>query len=117
MKKLFLISPELNDKKIVVLGTGQSSLLLFSVMLQNDIYVDAFLDMSNSPKTNLKIMNKKIISEEDALKIKDQIIIAATGEGVLKEAEELEKKGFDVFFDFNFTAYEGDCVFLQGEKL
>lgn len=117
MKKLFHISPELSGKKIIILGTGQSSLLLFSVMLQNDVYVDAFLDISNSPKTDLKIMNKKIISEEDAFKIKDQIIIAATGEGVLKEAEELEKKGFEIFFDFNFTAYEGDCVFLQGEKL
>ena len=58
MKKVFHISPELSGKKIIILGTGQSSLLLFSVMLQNDVYVDAFFDIINYTKTDFKIINK-----------------------------------------------------------
>ena len=117
MKKLFTITPEINGKKIVILGTGQSSLLLFSVLLQNDIYVDAFLERNNEDLIDLKIMNKPVITEKDAIKIKRHAVIVATGESVLEEAQELEKEGFDVFFDFNFTAYEGDSVLLQGDKL
>jgi hypothetical protein len=116
MKKLFMITPEIRGKKIVILGTGQSSLLLFSVMLQNDIYVDSFLSTGGTELCDLKIMNKPIITEHDLPDNKESIAIIATGEEMLAEAEGLEKNGFSVFFDFNFTAYKGDSVLLQGES-
>lgn len=33
----------------------------------------------------------------------------------MKEAEELEHEGFQVFYDFNLSSYEGNSVLIQGE--
>jgi hypothetical protein len=109
-----MVSPDIDNKKIIILGTGKSSLLLFSILLQNDVYVTAFLNVGSDDINDLKIMNKPIVSEDYLTGNKEKIVIVAAGQDMLSYAEKLESTGFEVYYDFNFTSYEGDSVILQG---
>ncbi|MBR1391647.1 MAG: hypothetical protein IJ567_09465 [Lachnospiraceae bacterium] len=120
MENLFFVNSAISenkDKEIMILGTGQKSLLLFSVLLQNDIYVSNFIDLQSDDLRELCIMNKKIVCEKDIEKQKNEIMIVAAGQDNLDDAVRLHEKGYEVYFDYNFTAYEGDSVLLKGEKL
>lgn len=64
MKQLLLVNPELENRKVAVFGTDRAALRLFSVLLQNDIYVECFVSKQMHP-TKLKIMNKPVVSIYD----------------------------------------------------
>lgn len=116
MKQLFIKNPDLDGKKIVIYGIDEKAVLMFAVLLQNEIYVDYFCDPKGTQYTDLRIMNKPIKLLEDARKEKNNIFIVLGGLQYASEAEKLEKEGFEVYYDFNLASYEGNSVFLQGEK-
>lgn len=110
-KNLFVMNPEIADKKVVIYGTDTKSLLLFSVFLQNDIYVECFADPDNSNK-NIKLMNKPICNLADLEAEKDSFILAVSGLDKSEVADKLESLGYDVYFDYNEAAYAGDSILL-----
>lgn len=115
MKPLFCVNQSImNKKKIVVYGIGEKAVLTFSVLLQNNIYVDYFCTPDGS-NTHLKIMNKAIKTLSEIQKEKENVIIIAGGLEYLNDVEKLEQEGFEVFYDFNLSSYEGNSVLLQGE--
>lgn len=113
MHYLFSLNPSLDGKDIYILGKGSVSLLLFSVLLQNNAYVKGFV---SSVKEDVKIMNKPIVDVAFLETMKADIVIVATGEEMLSEAQEMQNKGFQVYFDYNYTAYMGDCVLIDGDE-
>lgn len=114
MENLFIVNPILNEKEVIILGVGKESLLMFSVLLQNGIYVSKFLDQYHLLSENVGIMNKPVVALADIEGSKNDIVIVGGGRALLNEAEELSKQGFCVLFDYNFTAYEGDSVIIKG---
>ena len=54
MKQLLLVNPELESRKVAVFGTGRAALRLFSVLLQNDIYVECFVSRQMHPAKDRK---------------------------------------------------------------
>lgn len=116
MKQLFVKNPSLCGKKIVIYGIDEKAVLVFAALLQNEIYVDYFCDPDGEQNTDLRIMNKPIKRLEDMRKEKSDIFVVLGGLNYVSEAEKLEKEGFEVYYDFNLTSYEGNSVFLQGES-
>lgn len=114
MENLFAVNPVLKEKEVVILGVGKESLLMFSVLLQNGIYVSKFLDQYHLLSENVGIMNKPVVDVSDIESSKKDIVIVGGGRALINEAEELSKAGFCVLFDYNFTAYEGDSVIIKG---
>ena len=113
MKQLLLVNPELESRKVAVFGTGRAALRLFSVLLQNDIYVECFVSRQMHP-AKLKIMNKPIISVYDLntwQENKGQVLVFADPSDEA-QAKKLEQDGFAVFYDQNLASYDGDCIFL-----
>lgn len=111
MKPLFITNPDLKNKRIAIYGTDRQALLLFSVMLQNEIYVECFVSRQAHP-ANLKIMNKPVISLDVVEDRKNMILVVWGGADGEEQAAQLEKQGFTVFCDYNLASYEGDCVFI-----
>lgn len=79
MKPLFITNPDLKNKRIAIYGTDRQALLLFSVMLQNEIYVECFVSRQAHP-ANLKIMNKPVISL-DVIEDRKNMILVVWGGG------------------------------------
>ena len=116
MKQLFVKNPALDGKKVVIYGIDEKAVLMFAALLQNEIYVDYFCDPEGTQHRDVRIMNQPIRSLEDARKEKNNIFVVLGGLQYASAAEKLEKEGFEVYYDFNLAAYEGNSVFLQGEK-
>ena len=115
MNYLFSLNPSIDDKDIYILGNNSVSLLLFSVLLQNNVYVKGFVS-STREDDNVKIMNKPIVDVAFLEHAKNEIAIVAAGEDMLNKAKEMHSKGFQVYFDYNYTAYMGDCVLIDGDE-
>lgn len=133
MKQLLLVNPELENRKVAVFGTDRAALRLFSVLLQNDIYVECFVSKQMHP-TKLKIMNKPVVSiydfSKDNLSKDDLSKDGRSSDGLSNrqgkkglalvfadpseegQAKKLEQDGFEVFSDRNLASYDGDCIFL-----
>lgn len=114
MKALFKKNIDAVEKKVVILGIDEEAVLTFAVLLQNEIYVHSFCDPENK-EIGFRIMNKPILSLDKLYLQKEETILVVGGSHYLKQAESLEKAGFDVFYDFNRAAYEGNSVLLMEE--
>ena len=112
MKPLFKKNLEHGEKKVVILGIDEGAVLTFAVLLQNEIYVHNFCDPENK-ETDLRIMNKPIISLDELRGQMEEVILLAGSAHYLKLAESLEGEGFDVYFDFNRASYEGNSILLK----
>lgn len=109
MKQLLILNPELENRKVAVFGTDRTALRLFSVLLQNNIYVDCFVSLQVHP-TKLQIMNKPVVSIYDFQKKEIPLVIG--NPSFQEQAGKLEQDGFEVFYDQNLASYDGDCIFL-----
>lgn len=114
MKPLYVKNPLLEGKKIVIYGIDEKAVLTFTTLLQNEVYVSCFCDPGGK-NTNLRIMNKSIITMEELANYKNEAIIVIGGLNHMNKAEMLEQEGFQVFYDFNLSSYEGNSVWVQGE--
>ncbi len=114
MKPLYIKNPLLEDKKIVIYGIDEKAVLTFTTLLQNEVYVSCFCD-PEAKSTNLKIMNKSVITIEELKNCKSETIIVIGGLDHMNKAEMLEQEGFQVLYDFNLSAYEGNSIWVQGE--
>lgn len=112
MNALYIKNPLLDGKKIVIYGTDERAVLTFTALLQNQVYVSCFC-APDLKDTDVKIMNKPVISMEELYNCKNEAAIVVGGLKHMKKAEELERQGFLVFFDFNFSSYEGNSVWVQ----
>lgn len=112
MKPLFRKNLDVIEKKVVIYGVDELAVLTFAVLLQNEIYVHFFCDPENKV-TGLEIMNKPIISLDKLYGQKDEVILIVGSENYLKQVEVLEGDGFEVFYDFNRAAYDGNSVLLM----
>lgn len=128
MKQLLLVNPELENRKVAVFGTDRAALRLFSVLLQNDIYVECFVSKQMHP-TKLKIMNKPVVSIYDLSNAdlsedgrssdglsdrqgKKGLALVFADPSEEGQAKKLEQDGFEVFSDRNLASYDGDRIFL-----
>lgn len=111
VKSLFIKNPDIINRRVIIYGTDTKALLLFSVLLQNEVYVEAFADPENGNK-DIKLMNKPIRNLEDLEGEKGSIVLAVSGLEKSGEAEKLAQSGFEVFYDFNEAAYSGDSILL-----
>lgn len=110
MKPLLLMNPQLEQKNVAVFGTDRMALRLFSLLLQNHIYVQCFVSRQVHP-TQLKIMNKPVISIHSLQEKKDMTLVIGNPADE-EQAERLEQAGFEVFYDRNLASYDGDCIFI-----
>ena len=115
MKQLFVKNPSLQGRKVVIYGADSQSVCLFSALLQNEIYVDCFCDPEGK-HTHLKIMNKAVRTLDEIKKEKDAVFLIIGGLQHVSAADELEREGFEVYYDFNLASDEGNSVLLQGEE-
>lgn len=114
MQPLYVKNPLLEGKKVVIYGTDEKAVLTFTALLQNEVYVSCFCN-PDAKSLDLKIMNKSVISKEELDCYKNESIIVIGGLEHMKKAEMLEQEGFQVFYDFNLSSYEGNSVWVQGE--
>lgn len=114
MKPLYIKNPFLEGKKVVIYGTDERAVLTFTTLLQNEVYVSCFCD-PDAKNTDLKIMNKSVITKDELYHCKNEAVIVIGGLNHMKKAEMLEQEGFLVFYDFNLSSYEGNSVWVQGE--
>lgn len=114
MEPLYIKNPLLEGKKIVIYGIDEKAILTFTALLQNEVYVSSFCN-PNKESTELKIMNKPIVTIEELYKHKNEIVVVIGGLDNMDAAETLEREGFRVFYDFNLSSYEGNSVWIQGE--
>ena len=57
-------------------------------------------------------MNKPVITVEELNHYKKEAVIVIGGLDNMKQAEQLEREGFQVFYDFNMSSYEGNSVWI-----
>lgn len=117
MKSLFVKNTELDEagKEIVILGTDSDAVLTFTILMQNNVYVKCFCDGSEKKDSTL-LMNKPIVLLSELESKKDQIILVVGGPSYIGKAEMLEKEGYEVFLDYNFAAYSGNCVLFEENR-
>lgn len=111
MNPLYIKNPLMDGKKVVVYGTNEKAILTFTTLMQNGVYVSCFCN-SDGKSTDFKIMNKPIIAMEELYNCKSEIIVVVGGLDYMKKAEALEQEGFQVFYDFNLSSYEGNSVWV-----
>lgn len=114
IKSLFKIALDISGKKVAIYGTDKKALLMFSVLLQNDVYVSCFIT-KDAANTDMNIMNKPITLFKDMEREKEQYAIVMSGQDMLQEAEKLDGDGWSVFFDYNKTSYDGDSIMIGKE--
>lgn len=114
MKPLYIKNPLLEGKKVVIYGIDEKAVITFTTLLQNEVYVSCFCD-PDAQGAETKIMNKPVITMEKLNSYKDEAVIVIGGLGHMKVAEMMEQRGFQVFYDFNLSSYEGNSVWVQGE--
>ena len=110
MKQLLFLNPQLENKKVAIYGTNRIALRLFSLLLQNDIYVDCFVSRQVHPAKH-KIMNKPVVSM-DSLREKQEITLVMADPSDEAQAAKLAQAGFEVFYDRNLASFDGDCIFI-----
>ena len=119
MEALFVCNNKLKEdnKKIIIFGTNEESVLMFSVLMQNRIYVNMFCEPS-AKNTNIDytIMNKRVIPVCELEKHKDDSIIIIGDLEYVSECEKLERDGYRVYLDQNFYSYKGNCVLIQEKE-
>lgn len=111
MKPLYVKNPLLDGKKIVVYGIDEKAVLTFTALLQNEVYVSCFCNPGKE-STELRIMNKPVITVEELYDCKNEAVIVVGGLNNMDRAEALEREGFLVFYDFNLSSYEGNSVWI-----
>lgn len=111
MKPLYVRNPLLDGKKIVIYGIDEKAVLIFTTLLQNEVYVSCFYS-PDKKYTELRIMNKPVITIEELHDSKNEIVVVIGGLNNMSQAEALEQEGFQVFYDFNLSSYEGNSVWI-----
>lgn len=114
MEPLYIKNPLLDEKKVVIYGIDEKAVLTFTALLQNEVYVSCFCD-PDKKGTEIRIMNKPVITIGELRNCKEEVVIVIAGLDNMKQAEILEREGFQVFYDFNLSSYEGNSVWLQGD--
>ena len=114
IKSLFEVTPDIHAKKVAIFGTDNNALLLFSVLLQNDVYVSCFIARDAS-QTQMQIMNKPVVTLASIQGEKEQYVIVMSGQAMAAEAEKLDGGGYHILFDYNKASYDGDSVMIRVE--
>lgn len=109
---LFKVAEDLRLRKVAIYGTDDDALRMFSVLLQNDVYVSCFLGEEEDTKKEIGIMNKPIAMLSSIQDVKEEYVIIMYGQKMLALAEKLDKEGYTVFFDYNKTSYDGDSIMI-----
>lgn len=97
MNNVFNLNQEVLKRPIVIYGAGSLGLDCLVELLNLDVYVSYFCDVSEE-KQKIHILNKKVISLEEMQNMKDthNVIIAVAA---FKEiGESLERQGFKYLF-------------------
>lgn len=111
IQHLFNVAEGLKARKVAIYGTDNDALLLFSVLLQNDVYVSCFIDDKDA-ESEIHIMNKPIVRLETIEEVKDEYAIIMSGQKVFAVAEKLDKEGYTCFCDYNKASYDGDSIMI-----
>lgn len=114
IKPLFTVTPDIHTKKVAIYGTDNNALLMFSVLLQNDVYVSCFIT-NDDTQCQMHIMNKPVVTLASIQDEKEQYTIIMSGQAMATEAEKLDGGGYHILFDYNKTSYDGDSVMIRGE--
>lgn len=111
MEPLYVKNPLLDGKKIIIYGIGEKAVITFTALLQNEVNVNFFCNPDKNDK-EIRIMNKPVITVEELNHYKKEAVIVIGGLDNMKQAEILEREGFQVFYDFNMSSYEGNSVWI-----
>lgn len=76
MEKIFYLNREIrrHDGDVVIYGTSPRAVLLFDMLLNNEVYVKCFCDMK-SDYYDAKIMNKPCIELEKLRELDNPIVL------------------------------------------
>lgn len=94
-----IIEPLFFGGKVHIWGGGAFGKLLCSILKKNGRYVDGFID-SDIEKQNNSIDGKRIISPQEAKRIRNLKVIIASQIGMFEIAEQLESWGFKHLRDY-----------------
>lgn len=111
MKPLYVKNPLLDGKKVIIYGIDEIAVLTFTALLQNEVYVSCFCNPEENG-TEFRIMNKPVITVEELYECKSEAVIVIGGLDNMNQAEALEREGFQIFYDFNMSSYEGNSVWI-----
>lgn len=111
MEPLYVKNPLLDEKKIIIYGIDEKAVITFTALLQNEVNVTCFCNPGKKDK-EIRIMNKPVITVEELNHYKKEAVIVIGGLDSMKQAEILEQEGFQVFYDFNMSSYEGNSVWI-----
>ncbi len=111
IKHLFWVAEDVKSRKVAIYGIDNDALLMFSVLLQNDVYVSCFIgpDVTGDEIT---IMNKPIVTLDAIQEMKEEYVIIMCGQKMLAAAERLDREGYSIFFDYNKLSYDGDSIMI-----
>lgn len=97
IESLFQVTPDIHTKKVAIYGTDNNALIMFSVLLQNDVYVSCFIT-NDDAQTQMHIMNKPVMTLASLQNEKEKYVIVMGGQAMAMEAEKLEGGGLSCSF-------------------
>lgn len=93
MEPLFTINPKLNDKDIVIFGTGMKQKHIFRALLQQNYSVSAFCLRDGERKISERLFNRCVINTDDLVSVYDDPYVIISEECLERDYEYLKNKG------------------------
>lgn len=107
---LFTLNANINEnRKNYILGTGREALLLFTTLMQEDVYIDAFC-MIDGDNNDLEIMNKPVLDINEIKNFDDANFFIGEKE-FDRSLEILKEYGVEnIWIDYRMFSLIEDCV-------
>lgn len=93
MEPLFTINPKLNNKDIVIFGTGMNQKHIFRALLQQNYSVAAFCLKEGERKISERLFNRCVINTNDLLRIYDNPYVIISEAYSERDSEYLKSIG------------------------
>lgn len=97
MNSAFILNPEINKRPVVIYGAGALGLDCLIELLNLDVYVTCFCDISEE-KQQIRLLNKRVISLEELKGMKETHNVVVAAAAYKEIGKTLEKQGIKNLF-------------------